>query len=53
LIAGVHSVLGERPDVLLWIGLGLLAWAIYSQKLILFIIAGAVLAIRLATGMRM
>jgi len=52
LIAGVHSVWGERPDVLLWIGLGLLAWAIYSQKLLFFIAAGVVLAIKLMTGIR-
>jgi len=38
--------------VLLWIGLGLLAWAIYSQKVVLFIVAGAVLAIKLASGTR-
>ena len=38
--------------MLLWIGLGLLAWAIYSQKVVLFIVAGAVLAIKLASGTR-
>jgi len=52
LIGAVDSA-GELPDVLLWvIGLGLLAWAIYSQKVILFILAGAVLAIKLASGTR-
>ena len=39
--------------MLLWIGLGLLAWAIYSQKLIFFIAAGACLAIKLVAGFKL
>ncbi len=39
--------------MLLWIGLGLLAWAIYSQKLVFFIAGGACLAIKLVTGFKL
>ena len=39
--------------MLLWIGLGLLAWAIYSQKLAFFIAAGACLAIKLMSGFKL
>ena len=38
--------------MLLWIGLGLLAWAIYSQSVYFYLAAGLCLAIQLIAGFR-